>query len=114
MNKINRVLLATFLMASAGAASAYGVTGSAEALQQSAEMNKPQVAAPMQARTTGGKPIAMSQADRRADDVIRNTDMMKSPTFGSSTGMNATPAPLSEDARKVAETMTRTDAMKPN
>jgi hypothetical protein len=104
----------------AGSALAQGQPNQAEIQRRSAEMMIPPaltstVLGGTAAPATPAAPSEMSEADRRAQELSRNTDMMRPQGINARSGpVTAAVSPLGEDDRRMAEIIKRTDQMKPD
>ena len=116
MNTIKLAVLSTVLAAATGSATAQTLPDRAEQQRMASEMNRPLTLQSLGSRDRQQTLPPVSQADRRADELMKSTDMMKPSTYGSS----ATPdragraMPLNAADQKVADTMQRSEMMKPN
>ena len=118
MKTFKTAMIPTLLLL-AGGVLAQGQSDPSDVQRRSAEMMIP----PGLATTVLGEtanpsraaPSQMSEADRRAQELTRNTDMMRPQGINarSATG-TASATPVDEDDRKMAEIIRRTDQMKPN
>ena len=118
MKTFKTAMIPTLLLL-AGSALAQGQSNPSDVQRRSAEMMIP----PGLATTVLGEtptpstavPSQISEADRRAQEVTRNTDMMRPQGINArSASGTAAATPVDENDRRMAEIIRRTDQMKPN